>query len=76
MAQPGRRTDIAEIKRMIKDKRPIVEVSEKAENLQQLKFAKLYHEVTQRRRLIQDIEVQEVGKLMLFTASFQKFIAP
>ena len=58
MANAGRRTNIADIKRMVKEKRPISEITEKAENLQQLKFAKLYLEVTQTRRAIQDIDMR------------------
>jgi len=58
MSRPGRRTDIEDIKRMVRDKRPMHEIADKAESYQQLKFAKLYKECTQKKRPIQDIDIR------------------
>jgi len=58
MTNPGRRTDIEDIKRMVKEKRPMSEIAEHTQSYQQLKFAKLYKECTQKKRPIQDIDVR------------------
>jgi len=58
ITKPGRRTDIEEIKRMVRAKRPMHEIAEKSETYQQLKFAKLFKECTQKKRPIQDIDVR------------------
>ena len=47
MTKSGRRTDIEDIKSMVKAKRSIKEISEKTVSFQQLKFAKLFHEIHQ-----------------------------
>ena len=58
LSKPGRRTDIEAVKRMVKAKRSMSEISDHTSSYQQLKFATLYREIHQTPRMIQDIDVR------------------